>query len=187
MKFILLLLILSLGTFSFAQKRKKNKQPYSYSYTVTPERYQFKQTIEIQISEITNDTLVISGSSADTSLMGSVYMYRSGKKVQTTLSKGQFSLKIDAISWKTGFLLEFDGFENYDDQVVSIQSGKNPHQFPLELEGKTIFDPETYSIYIHSKTELSQKRIDEIIRCMGLNRDHSNCYDSNEIMIILSI
>jgi hypothetical protein len=186
MRFIFFLLIMLNWNTSFAQKRKKNKEPFTYSYTVTHERYKFEQAVYIQISRGINDTIIISGKADSISLKGTVYLNLNNHN--RNIFEGSFELKFDLKTSKNELIfLYFEGLENYRDEFVVIDLNKTPDTFTIALEGKTIFDPETGYVKIHSKTELSQAEIDQIIRCIGSKRDHSDCYDHSKIWISIAI
>jgi|GEM_PF-5695308 len=188
MRFVLLFLVLSQCPVLFAQKRKKNKQPFPYSYTVTSERYQFHQLIEIQISKGNNDTIVISGNADKTGLKGNVYLNRYRPEEQLTTFDSCFQLKIDSKNLKsTTVTLDFEDFDNYEENSLTIDLTVIPNSFTIDLEGKTAFDPETGYIYIHSKNELSQTEIDKIIRCIGSRKEGQSCYDSSKIFLLFAI
>ncbi|MGV3611890.1 MAG: hypothetical protein ACO1N0_13120 [Fluviicola sp.] len=189
MRFLLFLLIILHGNPLFAQKRKKNQEPFAYSYTITHERYKFEQVVHIRISKGVNDTLIISGKSDSLNLKGKVYISQYGINThERTDFEGAFEFKLDAKTITKGLVfLYLEDLENYRDEHVVIDFNKTADMFTVKLKGKSIFDPETGYVYIHSKTELSQAEIDQIIRCLGSKRDHSDCYDHSKIWISIAI
>ena len=172
MKKILIILIILFSTNSFSQKWSLNKvdknKEFGYEYWFSFQNENDKSEF-IRTKKDNNEKSKIIGKIIDKSnnpISGFVNISSKdnsfSKDIQTNFN-GDFSAELDSGDYKLE--INLIGFDNFKTEFSIIE--KNTLEFKIKLG----LSPELRIYQINSKNELSDKQINEIIKCVEKNRD----------------